>query len=413
MKATAWSVSQLTKYIKNIFENDWQLTQVWVQGEISNFTRHSSGHMYFSIKDDKSVIRSIMFAGNNRGLQFIPKNGMKVIIKGYVTVFERDGQYQLYAQEMIPDGVGNLYLAFEQLKSKLKQEGLFDELDKKLIPFLPKGIAVITSNTGAAIRDVLTTVKRRNPLIPVYVIPATVQGVNAPGEICQAISLVETKCAHLVDVILLVRGGGSIEELWAFNEEIVARKIHECSIPIVVGVGHETDFTIADFVADLRAPTPTGAAELVSPPLHELNQGIIDRSHRLQDSMHRIINRFHERLAYMQNSKVLTKPELMFTERKTLVDWLTTQMQNAIENKVEKSIHQYQLLNQRLDDLSPLKIMGRGFSIIHKIKTQEQQQEKELVLSVKQVKVNEQVNVTLLDGELQCTVWGIQNGKKK
>lgn len=251
------SVSALTKYIKRKFDADPHLQNVYIKGEISNFKQHTSGHMYFTLKDEKARLLSVMFAANNKGMKFLPENGMKVLVKGDISLYEASGQYQLYVKSMAPDGVGDLYLAYEQLKKKLEATGLFLAEHKKTIPLYPKSVGVITSPTGLALRDILTTIKRRYPIAKIIVYPALVQGNNAAKSIAQAITMANSRAES--DVLIVGRGGGSIEELWAFNEEIVAESIYDSDIPIISAVGHETDFTIADFVADMRAPTPTGA----------------------------------------------------------------------------------------------------------------------------------------------------------
>src|SRR5690625_2481185 len=282
MKDNYLTVSALTKYIKRKIDMDSHLQNVWLKGEISNFNHHSRGHMYLTIKDDQSRVQSIMFAGNNRHLKFTPENGMNVLIRGDIGVFEPFGQYQLYIQEMEPDGIGSLYLAYEQLKEKLKKAGFFADAHKQKIPVYPKHIGIITSPTGAAVRDMLTTIKRRYPIVDVTIIPAIVQGSSAADSIKEAI---ETANNHHYDLLIIGRGGGSIEDLWGFNEEIVAQAIFHSAIPIISAVGHETDHTISDFVADLRAPTPTAAAELAVPSKLEL----LDRNRSMKDSMTRAL----------------------------------------------------------------------------------------------------------------------------
>ncbi|MCY8595248.1 exodeoxyribonuclease VII large subunit, partial [Bacillus haynesii] len=257
------TVTALTKYIKRKFDVDPHLEDIWIKGELSNVKIHSRGHIYFTLKDDNARIQSVMFARQNRNLAFTPENGMKVLVRGGISVYEPSGNYQLYAKEIQPDGIGALHLAYEELKKKLSQEGLFDEKYKKPIPAFPSVVGVVTSPTGAAVRDVITTIKRRYPLVKVIVLPTLVQGVNAGESIVSSIK--EANRRELCDVLIVGRGGGSIEELWAFNEEAVARAIFSSDIPIISAVGHETDFTISDFVADLRAATPTGAAELAVP----------------------------------------------------------------------------------------------------------------------------------------------------
>ncbi|OEF98447.1 exodeoxyribonuclease VII large subunit [Desulfuribacillus alkaliarsenatis] len=412
MTKQAWSVSQLTKYIKNVIDNDWQLCDTMISGEISNFTHHSSGHMYFSLKDEKSVIRSIMFAGNNRSLQFIPRNGMKVIANGNVSIYERDGQYQLYIQEMYPAGLGSLHIAYEQLKQLLAKEGLFDTANKQPIPYLPKGIAIITSLTGAAIRDILITLKRRNPYIPTYLVPTTVQGDAAPLSIIDSLTGIEAYCSGFIDVILLARGGGSIEELWAFNNEQVARAIHKCKIPIVVGVGHETDTTIADFVADVRAATPTGAAELVSPKYIDIKKDLETLTHRLNLAIDNKVASKREKLNNLLNAKVFKKPEILTMQHRQLLDLLTKDLQQLFHNRFKQDIATFTMLCQRLEDLSPLKIMDRGYSLTYQEHDIDGNEQRRIIKSISQVEVEDEVNVQLTDGVLACRIRGVSNAKK-
>lgn len=277
------TVGALTKYIKRKFEVDPHLRDLWIKGEISNFKYHSRGHMYFTLKDEQARIQAVMFAGYNQYLSFRPEDGMKVLVRGEISVYEPSGNYQIYVKEMQPEGIGNLYLAYEQLKKRLEAEGLFSAEHKKPIPAFPRYIGVVTSPTGAAIRDILTTIRRRYPIATVILFPTLVQGEEAAGSIVRSIE--KANELGYIDVLIVGRGGGSIEELWAFNEEAVARAIFASKVPIISAVGHETDFTIADFVADLRAPTPTGAAELAVPHVTELMERISQRKLRLMRAM--------------------------------------------------------------------------------------------------------------------------------
>ncbi len=459
MHQNPWSVSQLTKYIKSLLDNDWRLQEVWVKGEISNFTHHSSGHMYFSIKDDKSVVRSIMFAGNNRSLIFVPKNGMRILLRGYISLYERDGQYQLYVQEMLPDGIGNLYMAYQQLKEKLQNQGYFAEAHKKGIPFLPKGIAILTSATGAAIRDILTTLRRRNPGIPCYVVPVTVQGKTAAAEIADALQFVDTNCQDFVDVIILARGGGSIEELWAFNEEILAKRIYECSIPVITGIGHETDTTIADFVADMRAATPTAAAELAAPSLTDLQKTVVENRQRMIGGIEQRMRRYRQQLDFIAQTRVFRRPEELFAGKRQSVDHYQQTLAycyGSIIERERKKLHRaeqqlicynpreqftsskhrflslveamqrmsarhlsdnrgrFHLVNQRLHDLSPLKVMERGYSLVYKEQAAESGEENHpLITSVRQVKPEDCLHIQLADGTVDCQVRRVADGKKK
>ena len=287
------SVCDLNNYIKNAFENDRLLSAVTVRGEISNFVNHRSGHMYFSLKDEESQIRAVMFRSKAIGLKFLPENGMKVTVHGSVAVYTRDGSYQIYVNTMQPDGVGALYLAYEQLKNKLRDEGLFDEEHKKPIPKMPGRIGVITASTGAAIRDILTVTERRYPLADIYVYPALVQGEGAEDDLIAGVDYFDR--SSLVDVVIIGRGGGSIEDLWAFNSERLARRIYDASVPIISAVGHETDFTICDFVSDMRAPTPSAAAELAVPDRTELLRYVDYCSERLDTALIRKLDKCAER----------------------------------------------------------------------------------------------------------------------
>ncbi|MFL6563271.1 MAG: exodeoxyribonuclease VII large subunit, partial [Bacillus sp. (in: firmicutes)] len=315
------SVNALTKYIKRKFDADPHLRDVHVRGEISNYKQHSSGHMYFTLKDEKARILAVMFSSQSRTMKFAPENGMKVIVKGEISVYEPSGQYQIYIKEMRPDGIGELFLAYEQLKQRLELEGLFAIDTKKAIPLYPRTVGVITSPTGAAIRDVITTIKRRYPIANILVFPALVQGDNAAPSIAKAIA--KANNMNEIDVLIVGRGGGSIEELWAFNEELVARAIFSSDIPIISAVGHETDFTIADFVADLRAPTPTGAAELAVPHIDELLDRVLQRQTRLLRTMKGKFQFEKERLNRVQKSYAFRYPHRLYEQKLEQLDKLT------------------------------------------------------------------------------------------
>lgn len=440
-----YSVKEITRRIKNLFEQDDDLQDVWIRGELSNFTHHSSGHMYFTVKDEASRIRAVMFAGNNRYLRFIPKNGNRVIIRGSITIFERDGQYQLYAKEMQPDGIGSLYLAYEQLKEKLTREGLFDPQYKKPLPLYPKTIGVITSPTGAAIRDIITTIRRRYPLGRILLLPVLVQGEQAPFSISQAIDYMNQR--KDADVLIIGRGGGSIEELWAFNEEIVARSIFHSQIPIISAVGHETDFTIADFVADIRAATPTAAAEIAVPHILELREKIDRLQDRMLGAMKQKVRDGRNRLLRAEKSYVFRQPGRQVLQYQQALDRLQDRLKYSMkeqiaaqqnrwkeqhrlllsvapdlklellykqnqqfQHRLERAIkalwrdrlRQANHLMGKLDALSPLKVMGRGYALVFK----EDEEKKMLVQSVKVVETGDQIHVKLFDGELICEVHG-------
>ncbi|EIJ78813.1 exodeoxyribonuclease VII large subunit [Bacillus methanolicus PB1] len=443
MKETRYlTVNALTKYIKRKFDADPHLQDVLVKGEISNFKQHSSGHMYFTLKDDKARILAVMFTSYNRYMKFTPENGMKVLIRGDITVYEPSGQYQIYVKDMQPDGIGELYLAFEQLKEKLEKEGLFDPDVKKSIPKFPEIVGVITSPTGAAIRDILTTIKRRFPIAKILIFPALVQGEQAGRSISKAIELANERAD--IDVLIVGRGGGSIEELWAFNEEIVARAIFVSKIPIISAVGHETDYTIADFVADLRAPTPTAAAELAVPHIDELTERIMNRKSRLLRAIKEKIGIHKEQLTRIQKSYAFKYPQKLYEQKLEQLDKLTEQlmkgarnifglkaeqqdqllkrlernhpaqlMQLARENhqRLRRSLNKamtgifiekqkdFQSILSTLEALSPLKIMERGYSLTYT-------DDGNLIKSVSQIKNGESVQVRLSDGQLYCKVTG-------
>ncbi|HHV96664.1 MAG TPA: exodeoxyribonuclease VII large subunit [Clostridiaceae bacterium] len=391
-----FTVSEINRYIKEIIDGDLNLSDIWIKGEISNYKYHYSGHMYFTLKDEKSIIKCVMFRSQVFRLKFQPENGMKVIARGYISVFERDGQYQLYVEEMQPDGIGSLYLAFEQLKNKLEKEGLFDLRYKKKIPFLPRSIGVVTSSTGAVIRDIINILSRRFENFNLKLFPVPVQGVQAASSISKAIKkLNELKC---VDVIILARGGGSLEELWPFNEEQVARSIFESEIPIISAVGHETDFTIADFVADLRAPTPSAAAELVIPEKRILKQRIIDLEFRLQNAVIKNINFNRVNLKRLKESIVFRQPYNRINQERMKLDSLLRNMTVILLSQKEQEKAKVKFLIEKLNALSPLNILARGYSIV-KLKDTDK-----LVKSINDVKTGDNIEVTVNDGLIQASV---------
>jgi exodeoxyribonuclease VII large subunit len=438
------SITALTRYIKQKFENDTNMQQVWVRGELSNVKLHSRGHLYFTLKDANSRIQSVMFAGNVRYLKFKPEEGMKVLLRGEVSVYEPMGQYQLYAREMQPDGIGNLFLAFEELKKKLEKEGLFAAEIKKTIPAYPREIGVITSPTGAAIRDIMTTIKRRYPLARVTIFPVLVQGPNAAPSIAKAIY--QANQINQWDVLIVGRGGGSIEELWAFNEEEVARSIHHSNIPIISAVGHETDFTISDFVADLRAATPTAAAELAVPHIMELQERLNQRKLRLVRTMNEKVQYERERLIRLRKSYAFRYPTQLIKQKEQDLDRVFDNLQRVIkrnftskkerieqlskligiyhpseqitfarerfsqtyklfiqryQQQLKGKQHSFSIKTSKLDGLSPLKIMDRGYSLAYT-------ENNNLIKSVHHVQPGDQITVRLKDGHLDCQVWGLE-----
>lgn len=439
------SIKDLTRYIKGRLEKDPKLADVWVRGEISNFTRHSSGHMYFTLKDADSRVKAIMFASQNQRLPFLPKDGTKVLARGSISVYERDGQYQMYVNQMQPDGIGSLYLAYEQLKRKLELEGLFAPHIKKPIPKFPRAVGVITSPTGAAVRDIITTLQRRYPSVPVLLYPVSVQGTQAAPSIVRAIEAMNAYGE--VDVLIVGRGGGSLEELWAFNEEAVARAIFASVLPVISAVGHETDFTIADFVADLRAATPTAAAELAVPHHLELKQQLAYESQRLYRGLLRRLQESRERLERAKRSPFLTNPRKQLLQPSERLDRLTEQLRFRMRDRFaearqrklrlehtlasfnprdqvlfakkrrETAERQLTLAMQTLakgkraafearlrhmDALSPLKVMQRGYSLVYNEK------KTALVKSIKQIQPGDLVKVRLTDGQLDCHVWAME-----
>lgn len=391
------TISQLTTYIKEKIESDLVLSNLWVKGEISNFKHHSSGHMYFTLKDRTSSLRSIMFRSRNQNLQFIPQEGMSVIARGYVTVYERDGQYQLYVEEMQPDGVGALYTAYLQLKERLEKEGLFDPGLKKVLPSFPRRIGVVTSPTGAAIRDIITVMTRRFPGIHIVIIPVKVQGDEAPTEIANGIKAANDYGE--LDVLVVGRGGGSIEELWAFNTELVARSIFESKIPVISAVGHETDFTIADFVADRRAPTPSAAAEIVVPDCMELQKHINNLHQRLVVGIKNNLSSLNEKVARVADNAVLRRPGDGLYKKMMELDYLTRRLGQNIERVIKDKKNSMAVKMSRLNNLSPLATLSRGYTVCRDTNGT-------VITSVNSVKSGDMVEVIVKDGFLECTVKG-------
>lgn len=384
MKINPISVTELNRYVKEKVAEDEYLNSVLVKGEISNFKHHYTGHMYFTLKDENSLIKCVMFKSATGYLNFVPKDGMKVIVLGSVQVFERDGVYQIYAKAMQEDGMGSLYKAYEELKEKLSKEGLFDEKHKKSIPFMPKIIGVLTSNTGAVIRDIINVSTRRNPNVYIRLLPVPVQGAGAGEKIAKAIKTMNDQ--KLADVIIVARGGGSIEDLWPFNEEVVARAIYESKLPVISAVGHETDFTIADFVADLRAPTPSAAAELAVTDVVELSNRINLYQRRLKMALKRKTEVMRLRYEKCMNSRVYKEPLDKINNYYLQVDSLVKEMANITEKKLKDSKLQAIKLITKLDALSPLKTLTRGYTLTEyegKIITKASELEKDMILDIR------------------------------
>jgi len=387
------TVSQLTRYIKRVFSFDSVLSNVCVTGEISNFKLHSSGHMYFTLKDEESVIRCVMFKTQAQRLRFMPEDGMKVIVWGYVSIYEAGGLYQLYPEHMEPDGIGNLYLAFEQLKQKLEKEGLFRSELKKKLPFLPKRIAVVTSPTGAVIRDIINVLFRRFPNVILKLYPVKVQGEDAARQISDALRAINLHKS--ADVIIIARGGGSLEELWPFNEETVARSIYESEIPVVSAVGHETDYSIADFVADLRAPTPSAAAELVVPEKEALLKSLYDIRLRLKRALAGRIQNERQYLARLMKSPAFRHPLDRVNQRKMDIEAIRKDLEKSITRKLEIEKSRLGTIYGKLDALSPLKVLARGYSIARN-------ESGGVIKSVTQVRPGDFIELFVNDGKIHC-----------
>lgn len=432
------TVSQLNRYIKYKIDHDTNLTNVFLKGEISNFKAHTRGHLYFTLKDETSRINAVMFQSSAKKLTFLPEDGMKVMVVGKVSVYEASGGYQIYVEEMMEDGVGNLALEFEKLKKKLSQEGLFDPEKKKRIPKFPKRIGVVTAPTGAAIRDILTTIKRRWPIVEVILFPSLVQGASAAPDVVRQI---ERAQHYDLDTLIVGRGGGSIEDLWCFNDEMVARAIYQSHVPVISGVGHEIDFTIADFVADLRAPTPTAAAELAVPNqvdfqnylhqiylrstrslTHQLHLAKTKLNHflenpifqnpmllsmaqeekldllieRLQNAYPQVLRHYRTRFDAIKNTYVLQNPEMLYRDKKTILVQKQEQMQKAIRQFQEKKTNQFVPLLSKLQVLDPLLTIQRGYAITRR--------DGKVIDSVQNVKVGEMIEVELRDGTLQSKI---------
>ncbi len=392
------TVSQLNTYTKAILDQDIVLKNVFVTGEISNFTNHyRTGHFYMSLKDEQSIIKAVMFRNAAIRLKFMPENGMKVLCRGRVSLFERDGTYQLYIEDMQPDGAGALSVAYEQLKSKLSEEGLFNPEHKKLLPQFPKKIAVITSPTGAAVRDIFNVLSRRYPLAEILMCPVQVQGELAHEQLINAVKTVDD--GNLADVIIIGRGGGSIEDLWEFNNEQLARTIFNCKIPVISAVGYETDFTICDFVSDVRAPTPSAAAELAVPDIQVLKSTVNGFSERLKKGLTKTLEYNESRLIQIMNSSYLKFPERYLEREEIHLDSLSERMLSAQKINVSNFDRIYENTSLKLCAFSPLAVLKRGYSIVR--------DNEKIINSKNQVSVGSDISVRLSDGLLECEVKNI------
>lgn len=402
MAQNVLSITQLNEYIRGRMDSDPLLTQVAVRGEISNYKLYPSGHHYFTLKDEASALKCVMFKGNAVRLRFRPENGMKVIALGKVSVFPRDGAYQLYCTAMAMDGVGDLYAAFEQLKKKLAAQGLFDPAHKKPLPKYPGTIGIITSSAGAAVHDMLRILKKRYPLSNVRLLPVRVQGVEAPREIAAAISYANRY--RLADLLIVGRGGGSIEDLWAFNDEYVAHAIYESAIPVISAVGHEPDVTISDFVADLRAATPSNAAELAVPDQDTLRQNLDAMASSMATALHRQLKAAQQHLQVLSNSQVLQSPTGYIEQREKNLEVLKNRMVTAQKQNIIRKQSRYIASVSKLDAMSPLKVLTRGYSMA-------QTEKREVLRSISQVELGERIQLYLSDGSLSATVMKKEESK--
>lgn len=392
------TVADLNKYIKEKIDNDERLNNVLIKGEISNFKNHYTGHMYFTLKDEKSLIKCVMFKTYTAHLSFMPKDGMKVVILGSVSVFERDGVYQIYAKAMKQDGLGSLYEAYEKLKLKLEDEGLFDASHKVKIPYMPKTIGVLTASTGAVIRDIINVSTRRNPNVHIRLYPVPVQGPTAAEQIVNGIKFMNEN--KLADVLIVGRGGGSLEDLWPFNEEIVARAIYESEIPIISAVGHETDFTIADFVADLRAPTPSAAAELAVQKIDDVKELLSNYQNRNKLALKKKLQLMRLEYEKCMTKQVFTNPLQKINEQYMVLDMKVKKLQNSISNKMKEEKTKYVKSVAKLDALSPLKTLARGYSIV----SLDNEKDKDVIISAKQLKKDDKINVKFADGDVKAII---------
>ena len=393
------SITKLNNYLKAMFDNNPHLQRVYLKGEISNFKGHTRGHLYFTLKDENSRLSAVMFAGNTHNLSFKPEDGMNVLVEGRVSTYPATGAYQIYVEKMELDGLGNLYIEYEKLKKKLAAEGLFDEKYKKTIPTYPTKIGIITAPTGAAIKDILSTIKRRFPICETILFPCLVQGEYAKEDIVKQI-----KCAdeYNLDVIICGRGGGSIEDLWAFNEECVARAIFECNTPIISAVGHEIDFTIADFVADLRAPTPTGAAEMAVPTMEDVLYKLKTIKLRASKSLNNMIKLKTDRLNLFKDSFILKNPLAMYEVKEQKLDNLIESLNVKIKTILENKKHEMLMLTKTLKLVNPLNILENGYSLVTK--------DNEVINDSSKINKDDEINIKLYKGDIKAKVMEVNNG---
>lgn len=395
MQKQVLSITQVNEYIRSLMDNDSLLAGVAVKGEISNYKVYPSGHHYFTLKDEGAALKCVMFRGNALRLRFRPDNGMKIIATGRISVYPRDGAYQLYCTSLTPDGVGDLHVAFEQLKAKLSAQGLFDPAHKKVIPAYPQRIGIVTSSAGAAIHDMLRILRKRYPLTKVYLLPVRVQGAEAPGEIAAAIRYANQH--NLADLLIIGRGGGSIEDLWAFNDELVAHAIYESEIPIVSAVGHEPDVTISDYVADLRAATPSNAAELAVPDQDALRQLLDTMSSSMATSVLRQVKALRQQLKALSSSASLRSPGQYIQFRANALEHLRTKLISSEQRIINLNKQRFISLTAKLDAMSPLKVLTRGYAMA-------QSPDGTVIRSVKQVMPGNEITVSVSDGNMKATL---------
>ena len=401
LKPTPITVRELNLYMKDLVDRDEFLNNIYIKGEISNFKRHYSGHLYFTLKDNDSLVKCVMFKSYASNVKFDLEDGMQVVILGQVSVYERDGIYQIYVKQIDLDGVGSLYKAYEELKNKLESKGMFDEKHKKKLPYLPKCIGVVTSKTGAVIRDIINVTTRRYPNVNIKLYPAAVQGVGAAETVVKGINYFNEN--KNVDVIIIARGGGSIEDLWPFNEEIVADAIFNSEIPIISAVGHETDFTIADFVADMRAPTPSAAGELAVPNKEEAIWKINNNKNQLSILLLKKLEFMNSRLEKIKNNKIFREPSVLFSQKYLNLDSLTKDLESKTSKIIKEKELLFTKLSTKLDALSPLKTLSRGYLIAT-------DSDEKVLKSISQLKENQNININFSDGSVSATINKIKKG---
>ena len=395
-----YTVSQINNYIKRILENDVLLSDVYIEAEISNFKAHTSGHIYFTLKDSGAAINAVMFRSYAERLKFMPESGMKVVARGYISLYEKTGQYQLYVNSMEPAGIGALYLAYEQLKARLEKAGVFDQKYKKPIPQMPKTVAVITSPTGAAVRDIINVAGRRNPNVEIVIVPTLVQGKNAGPEIVNAIEKVNKW--NKADTIILGRGGGSIEDLWAFNEEIVARAIFDSHIPIISAVGHETDFTIADFISDMRAPTPSAGAEIAVPEGNAINEKVVNLYEKITNNIQTRYSNNLSKYKYCINSYGFKNFSNTIFDNEIYVSELFNKIYNNLDGSIKRNKLMLKNCLDNIENKSPLNILKRGYSLAYN-------NNGELLKSSKNVSCGDKISVRLNEGSVEAVVESVND----